>query len=66
MSLVRILPVVPFVGIFIGPLVHNEVHPLILGMPFPLGWVTVWVVIIAITMAVVYSIDPANKTEDEP
>lgn len=65
MTLIRLLAVVPFIGIFIGPIVHNQVHPLILGMPFPLGWVTVWVVLISITMAIIYAIDPANKSEDQ-
>jgi hypothetical protein len=49
----------------IGPIVHNDVHPFILGMPFPLGWVTVWVVLTALVMAVIYSIDPANR-DDTP
>lgn len=66
MTLIRLLAVVPFVGIFIGPIVHNQVHPLILGMPFPLGWVTVWVVLISVIMAIVYVIDPANKSEKQP
>jgi hypothetical protein len=48
-----------------GPAVHNEVDPSILGMPFPLGWISVWVVLTAIIMAVIYLIDPANR-EDAP
>jgi hypothetical protein len=35
-------------------------------MPFPLGWVTVWVVLISIIMAIIYAIDPANKSEKQP
>jgi hypothetical protein len=49
----------------VGPAVHNEVDPFILGMPFPLGWISVWVVLTAVIMAVVYLIDPANR-EDAP
>jgi hypothetical protein len=59
------LAVIPFIGMLIGPVVHNEVDPLILGMPFPLGWIAVWVVLTAIIMAVIYLIDPANR-EDAP
>jgi Protein of unknown function (DUF3311) len=61
MKLIHWLAVIPFVGMLGGPIVHNEVYPLILGMPFPLGWVTVWVVLTAIIMAIVYTLDPANK-----
>jgi hypothetical protein len=60
------LPVLPFLGMLLGPVVHNEMHPLILGMPFPLGWLVVWVVLTAIIMGIVYSIDPRNKPENKP
>ena len=57
------LAVVPFVGLLIGPVVHNRLHPFILGMPFPLGWIAVWIVLTAIIMAIVYVLDPANRGE---
>ena len=58
------LAVVPFFGILLGPVFYNQVHPLILGMPFPLGWITVWVVITAIIMGIIYSLDPATEEGD--
>ncbi len=64
-ELIHWLALVPFVGMLAGPIVHNDLHPLILGMPFPLGWVTVWVVLTAIIMAIVYMLDPANR-DDTP
>ncbi len=63
MRLIHWLAVIPFIGMLIGPAVHNEVDPLILGMPFPLGWIAVWVVLTAIIMAVIYLIDPANRED---
>jgi hypothetical protein len=48
-----------------GTTVQGISTPLILGMPFPLGWVTVWVVLTAIIMAIVYMLDPANR-DDTP
>lgn len=63
MRLIRWLAAVPFVGMLIGPIVHNEVQPLILGMPFPLGWLTVWVVLSAVIMAIIYKLDPANRED---
>ncbi len=51
----------PCIVMLLGPVLHNEVDPLILGMPFPLGWITVWILITAVVMAVVYLVDPANR-----
>ena len=59
------LAVVPCVIMLIGPVVHNQVYPFILGMPFPLGWVTVWIVLTALIMGLVYLIDPANKGDEQ-
>jgi len=58
------LAIVPFIGMLIGPVVHNKVHPMILGMPFPLGWIAVWVVLTSIIMGILYALDPANKGDD--
>jgi tellurite resistance protein TehA-like permease len=58
------LAIIPFIGILSGPMLHNEVHPLILGMPFPLGWIAVWLVITAIIMLILYNLDPRNKEDD--
>jgi heme exporter protein D len=55
------LAVVPCILMLAGPVVHNHVYPLILGMPFPLGWISVWIVLLAIIMGIVYAIDPANR-----
>ncbi len=57
------LSVIPPVGMLGGPLLHNELHPFILGMPFPLGWISVWIVLTAIVMAIVYRLDPANRRD---
>jgi hypothetical protein len=32
-------------------------------MPFPLGWISVWVVLTALVMGIVYVIDPANRAD---
>lgn len=66
MKLIHWLALLPFVGMLAGPIVHNQVDPLILGMPFPLGWVAVWVVLTAAVMALVYALDPANRADRQP
>ena len=60
---IHLLAVIPFIGLPIGPIMHNRLHPFILGMPFPLGWITVWIVLTAILMAILYAVDPANRTD---
>lgn len=57
------LAVVPFIGMLIGPVVHNKVYPFILGMPFPLGWIAVWVALTAVIMGIIYHFDPANSQD---
>jgi hypothetical protein len=34
-------------------------------MPFPLGWITVWIVLTSAIMAILYVLDPANRG-DQP
>jgi hypothetical protein len=63
MKFIHWLSVISFTGSVAGPAVPSEVHPLIFGMPFPLGWFSVWVELTAIIMAVVYEIDPANQKD---
>ena len=63
MPLIRWLALVPPIGMLAGPIFHNEVQPLILGMPFPLGWITLWVLASAVIMAIIYMLDPANRED---
>ena len=58
------LAVIPCIGLLIGPVVHNRLHPFILGMPFPLGWISVWIVLISVIMGVIYMADPANRGDE--
>ncbi len=58
---IRYLGWIPPIGTLLGPLVHNDVHPFILGMPFILGWIVVWLVLTTPIMALVYWFDPANR-----
>lgn len=56
----RLLAVLPFIGILLGVPFVNRVEPLVLGMPLVLAWIVLWVVMSAIIMALVYRLDPAN------
>jgi hypothetical protein len=63
-KLIRVLAALPFLGILGGIFFANRVEPFVLGMPFILFWIVLWVVLTSGIMAVVYRLDPANK-EDE-
>jgi hypothetical protein len=62
--LIYVLAALPFLGILGGIVFANRVEPFVLGMPFILFWIVLWVVLTSGIMAVVYRLDPANK-EDE-
>jgi hypothetical protein len=48
-------------GIFFA----NGVHAYVLGLPFLLFWVVLWVVLTSVTITVVYVLDPENKKESD-
>jgi hypothetical protein len=51
---------VPFVGMLGGVAFVNQATPFVLGLPLPLAWITLWVVLTVAIMAGVYAFDPAN------
>jgi hypothetical protein len=65
MQHIRWLAVVPFIGMFIGPVLHNSATPFILGMPFILGWLVIWVLLTSVIMAVIYGLDPVRLAAEE-
>ncbi|MFL9983714.1 DUF3311 domain-containing protein [Paraburkholderia sediminicola] len=59
--LLRVLAALPFIGILLGVPFVNRVEPLVLGMPFVLAWIVMWVVLSSIIMAIIYRLDPSNR-----
>ncbi|PRX30814.1 uncharacterized protein DUF3311 [Paraburkholderia sp. BL18I3N2] len=59
--LLRVLAALPFIGILLGVPFVNRVEPLMLGMPFVLAWIVMWVVLSSMIMAIVYRLDPSNR-----
>ena len=57
MKLQYTLAVLPFAGILGGIFFANRVEPYVLGLPFALFWVTLWVLLTAGIMAVIYRLD---------
>lgn len=65
MKSIGLLAILPLIGMFLGPICHNASTPFILGMPFILGWIVVWIIITSAVMAVVYWLDPVRGRADE-
>ncbi len=57
MKLTHALSALPFLGILGGIFFANKAEPFVLGLPFALFWVTLWVVLTALIMALVYRLD---------
>jgi hypothetical protein len=60
MKYTGLLALLPLIGMFLGPICHNASKPFILGMPFILGWIVVWIIITSAVMALVYWLDPVR------
>ena len=65
MKLIHVLAALPFFGILVGTVFANRVEPFVLGMPFILFWIVIWVLLTSVIMAVVYRLDPANREDGE-
>ncbi|QPA32316.1 DUF3311 domain-containing protein [Thermaerobacillus caldiproteolyticus] len=64
MKMIRLLALLPFIGILGGITFVNQVTPYVLGMPFILFWIVMWVVLTSGIMAIVFKLDPSNQGGD--
>jgi hypothetical protein len=61
MKLQHGLAALPFLGILVGIFFANRTEPFVLGLPFALFWVTLWVVLTAAIMALIYRLDHRDR-----
>ncbi|MGX4583395.1 DUF3311 domain-containing protein [Paenibacillus chitinolyticus] len=59
------LVVIPFIGMLGGAVVFNQVTPYVLGLPFLLFWILLWIVLSSLTMLVIYQLDKSNGLLDK-
>jgi len=57
MKLIHVLSALPFAGILVGIFFANRTEPFVLGLPFALFWITLWVILTSLIMAIVYRLD---------
>jgi Protein of unknown function (DUF3311) len=65
MKVQHVLAALPFLGILVGMFFANSVQPYVLGLPFAMFWVVMWVVLAAGIMAVVYRLDARDRSREE-
>ncbi|WP_110926446.1 DUF3311 domain-containing protein [Bacillus massiliglaciei] len=65
MRILYILSLVPFIGILGFLPFVNKVEPYVLGMPFYMFWMAMWVVLTSVILGVMYKLDPRNRDGDE-
>jgi hypothetical protein len=58
------LAALPWIGMLVLVPAANRVEPFVLGLPFLLFWIVLWVVLTAVCMSIVYRTDPRNRTEE--
>ncbi|RNB87654.1 DUF3311 domain-containing protein [Brevibacillus fluminis] len=61
MRYMGILAFLPFIGVLVGTPFANRVSPYVLGMPFILFWIVMWVVLTSFIMAIIFKFDPKNN-----
>ncbi|MGA2550235.1 MAG: DUF3311 domain-containing protein [Burkholderiaceae bacterium] len=60
----RLLAILPFLGILVGVAFVNQAKPLVFGMPLVLAWIVGWIVLSSLIMAIVYASDPSNRQSE--
>jgi hypothetical protein len=61
---IYLLGVLPFLGFFVGIFFANRVEPYVLGLPFIMFWIAMWVVLTSVIMGIIYKLDPINREGD--
>jgi uncharacterized membrane protein len=59
--MIRILALLPFIGVLVGACFFNRVTPLVFGLPVLLAWLLLWLLLTSAIMALIYCVDPANR-----
>ncbi|MEV6609736.1 MULTISPECIES: DUF3311 domain-containing protein [unclassified Kutzneria] len=58
----HLLGVLPVLGMLGGAWFADRTEPYVLGLPFILFWMLAWVVLTSVILAVIYKLDPANRS----
>ena len=59
------LAFIPILGFLIGVPLTNRIEPFVLGLPFSMFWIVLWVVLSSLTLWIMYRFDEHNEEETE-
>jgi hypothetical protein len=65
MKIVYILSLIPFIGILGFLPFVNRIEPYVLGIPFIMFWMAMWVVLTSVILGIMYKLDPRNREGDQ-
>ncbi|WP_066072502.1 DUF3311 domain-containing protein [Neobacillus soli] len=57
----QLLLIIPFIGMGALLPLANRIEPYVLGLPFLLFWIVLWMILSSVVLFIVYKLDPANK-----
>ena len=61
-----LLALIPFVAMCFTVPLWDRIDPMLLGLPFNLFWLIVWVVLTSLCLAIAYRRERARDKPDEP
>jgi hypothetical protein len=64
MKYIRLLALVPFIGMLGFLPLANTVTPYVFGIPFIMFWVVLWVLLTSVCLVIIYKFDPVIRKED--
>jgi len=64
-KIIYILSLVPFIGILGFLPFVNRIEPYVLGMPFYMFWMAMWVVLTSIILGIMYKLDSRNREGEQ-
>lgn len=63
MKFIKLLLLVPFIGMLAPLPLVNRIEPYILGMPFLLFWISLWMVLSSVILYILYKLDADREEE---
>lgn len=61
MKHIKLLLFIPFIGMGLCLPLANRIEPYVLGLPFMLFWISLWMVLSSLILLIVYKLDPDNQ-----
>ncbi|MEH7438101.1 DUF3311 domain-containing protein [Neobacillus drentensis] len=59
------LAFIPVVGFLIGVPIVNRIEPYVLGLPFSMFWIVLWVILSSLTIFILYRFDQHDEEVSE-